>query len=98
MSQLAQVKITEEWESLEELIKEALEDSTFELDSTKTYLIQAQGNARACLVEPTAEPAAGSNEGVVLDLGCCVEYKKGTNTLYVRSFGNSWLNISVLGE
>lgn len=99
MAQVALIKLTGEWETLEDLISEAT-GTTFTFDSSKTYQIECRGASNAYLIEPTAEPTAGTSGGVMLDNAGrkIMKYKKGDNDLYARADLTTFLNITVLGE
>lgn len=99
MAQVALIKLTGEWETLEDLISEAT-GTTFTFDTTKTYQIECRGASNAFLLEQSSEPSDDSTAGVMLqnDGEKIVKYKKGTATMYARAVQESALNITVLGE
>lgn len=99
MAQIAFIKVTDTWETLEDLISEATGE-TFTFDANKTYQIECRGASNVYLVEPDVELTDSFNGGVMLDNTGkkLVKYKKGDYDLYVRADLTSFLNITVLGE
>ncbi|MBQ0113356.1 MAG: hypothetical protein KBT03_09525 [Bacteroidales bacterium] len=99
MAQVAFIKVTSDWETLEDLISEATGE-TFTFDATKTYQIECRGSSNVYLIEPDFELQDDFSGGVMLDNTGkkLLKYKKGSYDLYVRADLASFLNITVLGE
>lgn len=94
MANIAFIKVTKEWVSVEELI-----GNSFSFDSTKTYILEGRGNGGVLVLESDTVPDSDSRAGNKLDgLGYKIaEYKVGIGTLYARREVNSLdsgLNIS----
>lgn len=89
---IAEVKVTNQWKKLEDLIAEKVEGFTF--DSSKVYTIQNIGNSNANFIEKTTAPkeeigfVKRANETPLV-------YTKTSGTLYVKSCTiNTFLTVS----
>ena len=83
MAQKAFETIGTEWTALTDIITPA--------DSTN-YYIQNRGPASLIAVESAAEPT--SDAGIVIPAYKILKYVKGTDTLYLKSYGASDINIT----
>lgn len=101
---IGKVKVTNEWQRLDALIKAQVSgQSAFEFDASKTYQLQAESKygVRAC---ETATPPANEDDGFIID-GCILGHYKPVSgqNLYVRQVADTTcppllLKISVLGD
>lgn len=89
---IAEVKVTNQWQKLEDLIAEKIEGFTFE--GSKEYTIQNIGNSNANFIEKTTTPTEEigfvkrANETPLV-------YTKTNGDLYVKSFVNiTFLTVS----
>lgn len=89
---IAEVKVTNQWQKLEDLIKQKI--SSFEFENGKEYTIQNIGNSSANFIEKTTTPTEEigfvkrANETPLV-------YTKTNGTLYVKSCAiNTFLTVS----
>lgn len=80
--------ISNEWVELSDIIT---------VDSSKTYFIQNRGPDKLLALESSTEPEDTDN-GILVEPYLVLEYKSGTDNLYLRAFsGNLSINISSEG-
>lgn len=99
---IGKVKVTNQWQKLETLIKEQIEgQSSFAFVADKTYQMQNESDfgIRIC---NTAETPTDLNVGEVVRANAQYELENGANA-YVKTFQNNapaegWLHISLIGE
>lgn len=80
---MAQVKfegLTNEWTALSDIIT---------VSTDTTYYIQNRGADTLVALESFTEPAADNREGFMCQPYKVIEYKKGIQDLYLRSFNKS---------
>lgn len=89
---IAEVKVTNQWQKLEDLIKQKI--SSFAFENGKEYTIQNIGNSSANFIEKTTTPTKEigfvkrANETTLV-------YTKTRGTLYVKSCAiNTFLTVS----
>lgn len=101
MAQVALMKLDKNWVTAEEAIIKATK-ATFTFSADKTYEFQfREGDGPALFLEPQDEPMPGDVDGFQTDMKglVTVQYKPGSNLLYVRaSATHCTVNVSLLGE
>lgn len=84
MLYIGKVLLTNEWESLADLIQDQVSgQSSFAFDSEKTYLLQGEGVTAVRLCDASAEPT-DNLAGLRIDDTQIMEYTPSTGTLYTR--------------
>lgn len=86
MSQVNFETLSNEWKTLSDIIS---------VDADTTYYLQNRGVDTMIALESSSEPAANAQGGVMVLPYKTVQYKKGTQDLYLRAFNKSCsVNIS----
>lgn len=86
MSQVDFETLTDEWKALSNIIS---------VDADTTYYLQNRGVDTMIALESSSAPAANAQGGVMVLPYKTVQYKKGTQDLYLRAFNKSCaVNIS----
>lgn len=86
MSQVDFETLTDEWKALSNIIS---------VDADTTYYLQNRGSDTMIALESSTTPAANAQGGVMVLPYKTVQYKKGTQDLYLRAFNKSCaVNIS----
>lgn len=100
MAQVACVKVPASgWVKMEDLIKEQLDDDSFEF-GLSTYQMQNTGINKCYFVEAATEPEPEHGPGFLIDVNSdLVIYVARSVPLWVKGFGGeTWINISTVGE
>lgn len=100
MAQIACVKVQAlGWAKVEDLIKEALDDASWEW-GTSTYQLQNTGLEKCYLVESSDKPEPGHGPGFSIEDGSTIVIYVGrTVPLWVKAVGGDcYINIATVGE
>lgn len=90
MPYIGKVKLSDEWTSLQSLVREQISgQSTFEFDGDLTYQLQAEGNLGARLCEATSIPT---------DVEDGFEIKGTQDALYKPSTGVVYVKVGFVGK
>lgn len=76
---IANVKLNNEWQSLETLISAATGD-TFTFDASTTYHITNNSDCACYLINQNTEPSGKVGYGMLLPAHCQADFKTGTAT------------------
>ena len=80
MAQVEFEALTTEWTALSDIIT---------VSADATYYIQNRGADTLVALESSTEPTADNQEGFMCQPYKVIEYKKGTQDLYLRAFNKS---------
>lgn len=100
---IGKVKLSNEWQKLEDIIKAQVEgQSAFEFSNGKDYQLQGEGNYGIRLCDSSVVPATPQDGERITDTQTAIYQKDNSSELYVRTeqdipSGNVWLKISEIG-
>ena len=100
---IGKVKLSNEWQKLEDVIKAQVEgQSGFAFSNGKDYQLQGEGNYAVRLCDSSALPADAQDGERIAETQTAIYQKDNSSELYVRTeqdipSGNVWLKISEIG-